>query len=284
MVDYGLEEEGLEPRPGRRWQNPLTWSALAALGVLVYELTAQPGLGAAVLCLKFGLNDARTAWWLSRIDGNRRRGGVCFWLYLASALWKVAITGTALTFAFPLIESMFNPRAPGAPPPNGPRLPPALVAAMVTTFFGFFFSVLITIVALWGAWRHGIRIWLNSEIHGARRSNVWPSLYPWYGSSNKAGRLVLTALVSAYAVSAIAGIGLLANLKLDPRLSGVVITVFVVLLMIAGPVTILAVREFVIRRMLAVSPVQCWNRENWKRTDWLGVDDLATYDNRNPDL
>lgn len=284
MADYGLQEEGFEQGPGRRWQNPLTWSALAALGILVYEVTAQPGLGAAVLCLKFGLNDARTAWWLWRVDGNRRRGGVCFWLYLASALWKIAITGTALIFAFALIAGMVNPKAQGAPPANGAGLPAALVAAILTSFFGFLSSVLITIVALWGAWRYGIRLWLNSQIHGARRSNTWPSLYPWYGSSNKAGRLVLTALVSAYAVSAITGIGLLANLKLDPKLSGVAITIFVVLLMIAGPVTILAVREFVIRRMLAVSPVQCWDKENWNRTDWLGVDDLAAYENRNPDL
>src|SRR5258707_379097 len=113
MAEYGLEEEGFEPGHGGGWQNPLTWSARPALGIPVYEVTAQPGRGPAVLWLKFGLNDARTAWWLWQIDGNRRRGGVCFWLYLASALWKIAITGTALIFAIALIEGMVNPNAQG---------------------------------------------------------------------------------------------------------------------------------------------------------------------------
>jgi hypothetical protein len=274
-------EEGRSPRP---WQNPLTWSALAALGFLVYELTAQPGLGAAVLCFKFGLNDARTAWWLWRMDGNRPRARVCFWLYLASALWKVAITGTILAFTVPILDGLLNPRPVGQRPPNVTRLPDTIIAAILTAIFGFFFSVLTTIVALWGAWRHGIWLWLNSRIHGARRSNTWPSRYPWFGTTNQAGRLVLTALVSAFAVAAITGIGILVELRLGPKNNAMVITLFIIALMIAGPVTFLALRELAMRHILASSPVQCWGKENWKRTDWLGLDDLAAHENRNPDL
>jgi hypothetical protein len=275
--------EGDSP-PARPWQNPLTWSALAALGFLVYELTAQPGLGAAVLCLKFGLNDVRTAWWLWRIDGNRPRARVCFWLYLASALWKVAITGTILTFAVPILDGLFNPRPVGQGPANAVRLPDTFVVAILTSLFGFFFSVLTTVIAFWGAWRHGVWLWLNSRIHGARRSDTWPSLFPWYGTTNQTGRLVLTALVSAFGVAAIVGIAVLLELGLGRKNNAMVITMFVITLMVAGPVTVLALRDFAMRRMLAKSPVQCWGKEDRKRADWLGIDDLAAHDNRNPDL
>jgi hypothetical protein len=94
--------------------------------------------------------------------------------------------------------------------------------------------------------------------------------------------LVLTALVSAFAVAALIGIGIL--LSFGRKNNAMLITLFVTALMIAGPVTVLALRDFAMRRLLAKSPVQCWGQEDRKRTDWLGIDDPAAYDNPNPDL
>jgi hypothetical protein len=64
MEDFTALDEYPDQQARSRWHTPLTWSALAALGLLVYELTAQPALGVSVLCLKFGWNDWRTALWL----------------------------------------------------------------------------------------------------------------------------------------------------------------------------------------------------------------------------
>src|SRR5437016_4928589 len=105
-----LDEEDV---PSRR-RNFLSWPAVLAAGWLFYELTAQPNLGAAVVCAKFGWNDFRTAWWLRRVDPDRRRAWACFWFYLASALWKTAITATVTIFAFAFVAASLRPAAPRA--------------------------------------------------------------------------------------------------------------------------------------------------------------------------
>lgn len=75
------------------------WPVLIAAGILVYELTAQPGLGAAVACAKFGWDDFLTAFWLRKRDPDRARSWTCFWLYFASGLWKVATAGIVAMFS-----------------------------------------------------------------------------------------------------------------------------------------------------------------------------------------
>ena len=70
------------------------WALLLIVAWLVFELTAQPALAVAAVCVKFGWEDFRTARWLRRSDPDRLRGRACFWLYVASGLWKTAITGT----------------------------------------------------------------------------------------------------------------------------------------------------------------------------------------------
>src|SRR5690349_9796317 len=82
---------GDDPSPRRR--PSLVLPALLMLGIVVYELTAQPGLGAAIACTKFGWDDFLTARWLRRRDPNRRRGRASFWLFVAAGLWKTAVTG-----------------------------------------------------------------------------------------------------------------------------------------------------------------------------------------------
>jgi hypothetical protein len=253
-------------KPQRRWQNPLTWSVLLAAGILVYELTAQPGLGAAVLCIKFGWNDLLTAFWLRRIDGRRARAGTCFWLYVASALWKIAITGTALMFAVPIFSGILNPAPPGpggVRPKGGNHLPPEFLVAVLTTFFGFSLSGLTTVVAIWRAWRQGIRLWLHASVQRARRSNVWPALVAQYGAQNKVGRLVLTALLGAYAVLLLTGIILLVAFKPVKGHEILLISFFVLLFLGGGPFTILILRDFLHRKVYASSPFDCWGHEEW---------------------
>src|SRR5262245_11861942 len=77
----------------------LTWPMLLGFGWLIYELTHKPALGAMALCLKFGLNDFRTARWLSRIDSDRGRAHSFFLLFLATGLLKTAISGKLLAIA-----------------------------------------------------------------------------------------------------------------------------------------------------------------------------------------
>src|SRR3954454_11024639 len=93
------ESPGRADDPPPRRRPSLVLPALLALGFVVYELTAQPGLGAAIACTKFGWDDFLTARWLRRRDPDRRRGRAEFWLFVAAGLWKTAVTGVVVMFA-----------------------------------------------------------------------------------------------------------------------------------------------------------------------------------------
>src|SRR5262245_6522225 len=82
-----------------RWANVLSVPLLLVIGWVLYELTAQPALGVAAVCAKFGWDDFRTARWLLRIDPNPARGWACAWLSIANGLVKVSFTATLLSAA-----------------------------------------------------------------------------------------------------------------------------------------------------------------------------------------
>src|SRR6478672_8194353 len=114
------------PRP-----SPWFWPVLLAIAFLVYELTAQPGLGAAIACTKFGWDDFLTARWLRRRDPDRRRGKASFWLFVAAGLWKTAVTGVVVLFAVAFIDAMIRRRGGAAGPPPAEALAGAFATALV---------------------------------------------------------------------------------------------------------------------------------------------------------
>ena len=113
-MGYNTGEQ--DDRAGR-WANVLSVPLLLVIGWVLYELTAQPALGVAAVCIKFGWDDFRTAWWLRRRDPDWRRARACFWLYLASGLWKLAISASLMIFAYIFLKFMgaLGPRAQGVP-------------------------------------------------------------------------------------------------------------------------------------------------------------------------
>src|SRR5207237_5286612 len=128
--------------PPLRRRPSLVLPVLLALGVVVYELTAQPGLGAAIACTKFGWDDFLTARWLRRRDPDRRRGRAAFWLFVAAGLWKTAVTGVVVLFAVAFLDALIlrNGRVAGQPRPPAEALAGAFAAALI----GFLLSTLAT--------------------------------------------------------------------------------------------------------------------------------------------
>src|SRR5262245_2789700 len=92
-LDYERPQE-----TATRWAVGL--SLLIILGWVLFELTAQVPLALAVVCLKFGWEDFRTAVWLRKEDPCRARGWAEFWLFVSSGLWKTALVGYALLFCY----------------------------------------------------------------------------------------------------------------------------------------------------------------------------------------
>jgi hypothetical protein len=206
-----------------------------------------------VACAKFGWADIRAAFWLRRVDPNRRRGGTCFWCYLTFGLWKVAVMSTLVMILLGFLGSLFDPNPRPAPPNNGPS--PVLGGALVAAGFGFCLSVPAAYVALGSALRSGVRIWLGAAPHRARRGRYWP---PCQGKVNFAPYVGFTTLILTvwFGVMVILGLVLVWRPRgpAGPVLIGIVLLGFISSLLTAFSV--------LAGRLFARSPRECWPAES----------------------
>jgi len=261
MLEVNDKNESTERVPGA-WSNVIVVSLLVALGWLIFELTAQPALGAVAVCAKFGWNDFRTAWWLRRRDLNRRRAAACFWLFVASAFWKMAIGAFVLLFVYGFAGSMLQPQQPANQPGQlMDALVPVFIAMSLTWLLGFGLSGLATARALWLSLRFRIKLWLDPTVQHARRYDIWPPV----GSANNGNRahlLVWTTLFVIYfLLLLVAIVVLVAQVQHWPGWQ----EAFIVLLMatvILGAILMLVARDLLATRILARYPAECWGYGN----------------------
>jgi len=247
-------------RPRR---SPWFWPVVLGLAFVVYELTAQPGLGAVIACTKFGWDDFLTASWLYKRDTNRRRAHAQLWLGIAVGLWKIAVTGIVVMFAAAFLEAALRgPPAPGVPG----RPPKTMIAALGVAFLGFGMSTVATLRAFRLAWSHRTRLWHDDRLHRDRRADRWPPSDDGEDRHNKAGLVLLTALLVAGIALPASGFVLsyvllqLARAKFGWALNwGETVTAALWLVLSLGmPIAMLVGRDIIGARVLARSPAECW--------------------------
>lgn len=248
--DAYIHEEDSRPR----WQVPLIWSMVLVVGWVLYELTAQPALGVAAICLKFGWEDLRTALWLRKKDDYRARAWACFWLYLASALWKAAITASAMLLAFGILKAM------GV---IGPAQP--LIGAVLVAFVGIVLTTVLACLAAAIALRRQLKLWLGSSMHSARRHDRWPpDIRTWQG--NAASMLITSSLIGTavatlpLAVAAIVS-ACMGPLRQDRMAAGIALFGTVGLFLVVIPLVAVPLRRMLNRRVFADSPEECWDTQ-----------------------
>jgi hypothetical protein len=161
------------------------------IGLIVFEATSKPGWAAMSLCLKFGWEDFRTAFWLIRTDPYRKRGRVCWWLYMASGLWKVGVSSFAMFVVIIILEGVLQPARPG----QGKGMLHLVAGVCLSLFFAFVLSAIATWIALFSAWWNDVPLWLNGSVRIARRHAEWP---PLYGSHNRIGVLIATNVLFVF--------------------------------------------------------------------------------------
>lgn len=227
------------------------WVAMVVLGWLVFELTADEAFASVVACGKFGWNDWLTARWLRKSDPDRARGSACFWFYLASAAWKVALAATAAMFLLVGLEANANA---GQPP--GREFTLAAIEAIV----GFAVAALLSSIACVVAWRSGRRVWVDSALHASRRQSAWPPAGPMRG--NRVPALLTSAIIAWLTPPGIAVL-IVTLAPMNPQRRpqpGGESWLAIVLIggMIGGAFAILTLREVLLRRVSAPSPRDCW--------------------------
>src|SRR5262249_7000560 len=118
-------------------------------------------------------------------DPDWRRARATFWLYLASGLWKMAITASLMIFGY-IFLAMLGALGPGAER--------HVVGAILTAFVGIASATVTACLAIFLALVWRIKLWLNSATHFARRHNVWPPPPAPPKAHNAAGLLLGTSL------------------------------------------------------------------------------------------
>jgi len=233
--------------PRRRWRVPFTWLGLITVAWALYELTAQPALGAMALCVKLGWDDFRTAVWLGRRDPSRKRGRTCCWLYLANGAWKVTITaGLACeVILFVALERQGGRWAR--------QTEEVLLGSALTVGFGWLLSLLATLIAVWLAWRHGLKLWLHSAVHHAWHADCWPPHLHGGGRRNRLEWLLFPqCLLGVVALSMLLLIGLI--LTGDLVIVGIGCGVMLITSCVLGNWQ----RESTFDNLKAKTPEQCW--------------------------
>lgn len=242
------QSNGADSRPR---YGAVAWVAMVFLSWLVFELTADEALASVVACGKFGWNDWLTARWLRKSDPDLRRGSACSWFYLASAAWKLAVAATAGMFLLAGLEANANAgQAPGR----------EFTLVAIEAIVGFAVAALLSSIACVVGWRSGRRAWVDSTLHASRRQNAWPPVAQ--GKQNRVPALLTSAILAWLTPLGIAGlIALLPPMNPQrpaPPGGESWFALAVVGGMIGSAFAVLAFREFLLQRVSAQSPRECW--------------------------
>ena len=237
------------PRPPGRWDFLFSWTGLFLVGWVLYELTSQAVLGVTIFCCKLGWEDFRTGIWLRQKDPVAARGKMELWIFIASGLWRTAISA----FVIMMVLAVFAARM-RMPPPN------ELEEAGLTAAIGFTVSILTTMRALGLAMWHGRKLWLHPSIHGARTDNRWPPIPTTSNGGrrdlfgmNKAGTLIIFSITAVTFPLAVMGIFFTPFLEAETR-----IILFTLFMFFGYPIIVLWMRDYQRRHLLAQYPEECW--------------------------
>jgi hypothetical protein len=253
MVRPGAEGEAATAT-FRRWFRGIGWPAAMMAAWLIFELTASDALTAVALCSKFGWPDLATAFWLRRRDPVRRRGEVCFWYYLASALWK-----TSIPSFFAMVGLLYAVTQFGGVPLSKEYFQTML--AMLCISFGC--ASLATFFAFVQALSSGTKVWVEDRVGRARRESAWPPT-PCC-RVNRAGFLLVMSFV-AIGTPAMLTVIIGSLALLFPRQIGrqgetvyvVCSTAVICASIVSLPFVVLMVADRLNRKVVALAPEECW--------------------------
>ncbi len=217
----------IEDRPvsgDSRWSRMVGWLPVAALGLVVFELTADPALGFAVGIVKVAGGDFKTALWVRRTDPNSRRGRACSWFFVARGCGRTGLGAIVVMTAVSMVVAAFL----------GTPLPEDFLKRELLGMVGVMLAcgVLGAFAAWFGvesALRGGVRVWIDANASRARKNGLWPPFDPnhWRESTFGPRGIAMYGIATApFAILALVGacvalaLGVLAasGMNVDPLL------------------------------------------------------------------
>jgi hypothetical protein len=206
------------------------------LGLLAFELTRNPMIGMFITCLKSGVEETRTAFWLVRFDTERGRGWACFWLFLTAGFWKTFALSFVLVVVLLIVSESFG---------GGDFVKASLSGSVYATLFGFLALMLTSSLAVGSALLTRTQVWVSRDVHRARRAGLWPpSLSVRHGAMNHTYGLLLPFQV-VLCLSLVAFCIMMHSAA-------------AVLAVIPGCVGILKLQDAITQRLVAHDAYSCW--------------------------
>jgi hypothetical protein len=254
----GADTFEIEERPRDKSTLPWHWDWIFLLSVawLIFDLFTLPVLSIFVASFKFGWNDFANGFWMWRKDPNFRRGRTCFVFYTATGLWRITVT----TFSVTLLGLMaygfwtiLNPQDRAANLNKGDDIVTGV--SMMIVMLCFVLSSVSTWLAIYMGLRNRVRIWIDSTVRHSRRNRVWP---PEPFGENQLSRAVTSSLVFLSAILIGTAISVLANAADRAAPIADWLIGLPVVATIASGVILLAGRSWLLRKLAATSPADCW--------------------------
>lgn len=238
------------------WLRHWDWFFVLSAAWLLFDLFMQPVLSICVASFKFGWNDFANGFWLWRKDSDRRRGRACLVFYVATGLWRITVTTFAITLLGLFVYGFWLAMNPQERAANGKQGDDILtgVSLMIVSFC-FVLSSLSTWLAIAMGLKNRVRVWIDSTVRYSRRNRIWP---PEPHGKNQVSRSVTSSLVflSTILISVAIGVLISAAQKAGPVPE--VLIALPVLGTIGCAVILLAGRSWLLRKLAAESPADCW--------------------------
>ena len=249
-----------ERRPQKAaWLRHWDWFLVLSIAWLLFDLFTQPVLSIVMASFKFGWNDFANGFWLWRKDSNRRRGRTSLVFYMATGLWRITVTTFAVTLLGLLVYGFWlamNPQERAVNQKQGNDILTGV--SMMIVSFCFVLSSLSTWLAIAMGLKNRVRVWIDSSVRLSRKNGIWP---PEPYGKNQVSRAVTSSLVFLSTILIGTAIGVLGSAA---KRAGPVpewLIALPILATIGCGVILLAGRSWLLRRLAATSPADCWDAE-----------------------
>jgi hypothetical protein len=236
-----------------RWSKVLGWLPIIALATLLYELTANPTLGVAVGCVKFGADDSRIACWLRRTDPDRGRGRACSWFFVTRAIIRVGFVAWAVIMMLFFVGWATDIRG---------QIEHQLIGALLVIISCFMAAGLASWLAIASSLRRGVRVWMDATARAAREVGAWPPFHPFRSRRADLGPGLVVAcgmlaggLASCVVLNIVVLVGFAALGTLDRRVPLIAMGIGNFCLVIGA----FRLAPVILRRVEARSPWECYS-------------------------
>lgn len=246
-----------DPSSERRVRVILRWLPIL-LGLIVFELTADPILGVVLGCIRFGERDIVTAWWILRRDDRRVRAWSCASFHVAWAFLQIGCAAVSVIVFITVALVLFG-QLPAVIMAQGKGAILSVCAAALG-FLG------VAYLAIGLALAGGVRAWVASTNHIARAARQWPPVVEGkvITGRNRVGSLIAFAAVATFTIG-----GGVAELCINwnrPRGGPIELSTGQTIGLLVVLFVLLALTIKLALRLSARRPIDCWPEADGTRS------------------